>query len=381
MKYIYALILLFFCCSSSIVAQVLNTRDQEQLLEFYQSQRYDEATRLLQHVFGDNPEDLKATAMLAYASNMAGDFKVAEVQYLKLNQADGKNMAILFSLAGLYAKRGDEGKARGYYKQVLAVDSNNFRALKLMANGLNDPIEKMEYLVKANRIKPTDGDVAYDLATELSRQKQLTAAYQVLRRAWEADTGNYLLLKAKLPLCITIKKLEEAQEAGQMLLQNGDSSSFVINSMGKLAMEKKDFKQAISLFKVLEERAEATEASLYYTAICYQKLNDLKNARTYTTATIEASISPNVGSYYSLLGHLHEQAGLYKSAQTAYMKGLQFSANSNVYYSLGLLNDFKLKNKSTALRYYRKYLKSNPDQKLSAENIAYVKDRVKALTK
>ncbi len=63
------------------------------------------------------------------------------------------------------------------------------------------------------------------------------------------------------------------------------------------------------------------------------------------------------------------------------MKGLQFSANSNVYYSLGLLNDFKLKNKSTALRYYRKCLKSNPDQKLSAENIAYVKDRVKALTK
>lgn len=355
MKYIFALFFLF-SCSSSIVAQVLKTTEQEQLLEYYQSQRYDEATRLLKRVFGHNPDDLKATAMLAFASNMAGDFKVAEAQYLKLNQADSKNLAVLFNLAGLYAKRGNEEKARGNYRQVLSVDSNNFRALKLLANSLNDPIEKMEYLAKANQIRPTDGDVAYDLAGELSRQKQLTAAYQVLSQASKADTSNYMLLKAKLPLCITMKKLDEAQEAGEMLLLNGDSSSFVINSMGKLAMEKKDFKKAISLFKVLEGRIEATESSLYYTAICYEKLNDFKNARAYTTATIDASLSPNVGSYYTLLAYLHEQAGSYKSAQAAYLKALQFSTSSNTYYSLGLLNDFKLKDKLTALRYYRKYL-------------------------
>jgi tetratricopeptide (TPR) repeat protein len=380
MKYIFALFFLFGC-SSSIVAQVLKTTEQEQLLEYYQSQRYDEATRLLKRVFGDNPEDLKATAMLAYASNMAGDFKIAEAQYLKLNQADSKNLAVLFNLAGFYAKRGNEEKARGYYRQVLSVDSNNFRALKLLASSLNDPIEKMEYLAKANQIRPTDGDVAYDLAGELSRQKQLTAAYQVLSQAWKADTSNYMLLKAKLPLCITLKKLDEAQEAGEMLLLNGDSSSFVINSMGKLAMEKKDFKKAISLFKVLEGRIEATESSLYYTAICYEKLKDLKNARAYTTATIDASLSPNVGSYYTLLAYLHEQAGSYKSAQAAYLKALQFSTSSNTYYSLGLLNDFKLKDKLTALRYYRKYLKSNPDEKLAEENRSYVKGRVKALAK
>lgn len=380
MKYICTLFLLFFCSSLSI-AQVLKTTEQEQLLEYYQSQRYDEATKLLKQVFGANPEDLKATAMLAYASNMAGDLKVAEAQYLKLSQADAKNIAVLFSLAGIYAKRGNEERARGYYRQVLAVDSNNFRALKLLANSLDNPIEKVQYLTKANQIKPTDGDVAYELATELSKQKQLTVAYQILKHAWQADTSNYLLLKARLPLCITLKKLDEAQEAGEMLLLNGDSSSFVINSMGKLAMEKKDFKKAISLFKVLEGRVEATESSLYYTAICYEKFNDLKNARAYTNATIVASISPNVGGYYTLLAYIQERAGSYRSAQTAYLKSLQYGASSSVYYSLGLLNDFKLKNKSTALRYYNKYIKSNPDEKQSAENISYVKNRIKVLTR
>ena len=103
------------------------------------------------------------------------------------------------------------------------------------------------------------------------------------------------------------------------------------------------------------------------------KLNDLKNARAYTTATIEASLSPNIASYYTLLAYLHERASAYKSAQNAYLKALQLSVNSNTYYSLGILNDFRLKDKTTALRYYRKYLQSNPDKKLSLENISYVK--------
>jgi tetratricopeptide (TPR) repeat protein len=106
-----------------------------------------------------------------------------------------------------------------------------------------------------------------------------------------------------------------------------------------------------------------------------------QNARASTTATIDTSLSPNVGSYYTLLAYLHAQAGSYKSAQAAYLKALQFSTSSNTYYSLGLLNDFKLKDKLTALRYYRKYLKSNPDEKLAEENRSYVKGRVKALAK
>ena len=157
MKYVCTLFIVLVC-SSSMIAQVLKTTEQEQLLEFYQSQRYDEATRLLKRIFGEHPEDLKAIAMLAYASNMAGEFQIAEAQYFKFTHADAKNIAVLFNLAGLNAKRGDEGNASEYYRQVLAVDSNNFNALRLLGNSLNDPIQKLEHLAKANQFRPTDGD-------------------------------------------------------------------------------------------------------------------------------------------------------------------------------------------------------------------------------
>lgn len=368
--------------STSVKAQALKPADQEQLLEFYQSQRYPEAAKMLQEIFGQDPQDLKAISMLAYANNMAGSLKEAEQYYLKLYQFDAKSLAVLFSLAGINARRGNEEKTKAYYKEILTIDSNNYRALKLLAGTLSSGLngEKLKYLKSANRINPTDGDVAYDLAVELNLLKQSDKAYQVLEQAYQADTSNYLLLKAKLPIVLALKKLDEAALTGNKLLSSGDSSSFVLNCMAKLSFQNKAYRKAIDLFKILEQRNEQSESSLYYTAICYQKLNDLKNARAYTSATIEFSISPNVSSYYALLGYLEESSGAYKNANQTYQKGLQFENNGSLYYNLALLNDFKLNKQATALKYYKRYLESKPDEK-QLENISYAKERIMAMTK
>ena len=370
------------CFGHSLQAQSLKPAENEQLLEYYQSQRYPEAVKMLQAVFGQTPADPKAIAMLAYANNMAGFIKEAEQYYLKLNQLDNKNLSVLFSLAGINARRGNEEKTKVYYKEILKVDSNNYRALKLLASTINSGAngEKLKYLKAANRINATDADVAYDLAIELNAWKLSADAYQVLELAYLADTSNYLLLKAKLPVVLALKKLKEAEITGNKLMSSGDSSSFVLNCMAKLSLENKAYRKAIELFKILESRNEQSESSLYYTAVCYQKLKDFKNARIYTNATIDFSISPNISSYYSLLGFLEESAGNYKNASKAYLKGLQFENNGTLYYNLALLNDFKLNNQATALKFYRRYLQSKPDEK-QLENISYAKERIKAMTK
>lgn len=145
---------LMLILSSELLAQVLKTAEQEQLLEYYQAQRYDEASRLLKTAFGDDPSDPKEIQMLAYPSNMAGDLKLAEKQYIKLNKANPEDLGTLFSLAAIYAKRGNDDKAKMYYQQVLSIDSNNFRALKMIASSTNDPVEKRSKLVKANQVNP-----------------------------------------------------------------------------------------------------------------------------------------------------------------------------------------------------------------------------------
>lgn len=380
MKYL-GLIILFLAFSSVLKGQSISPADQAQLLDHYQSQRYAEAAKLLQSIYGNDPQDPKTIAMLAYANNMAGNLKQAEYYYLKLYEADVKNIPVLFSLAGINARRGNEDKTKAFYKAILSIDSLNFRALKLLASitssGIND--EKLTYLNTANRINPFDGDVAYELAIELNLMKKTTDAYRIIEQAYLADTSNYLLLKAKLPLSLSLKKLKETEIIGNKLLSSGDSSTFVLNTMAKLAMENKAYLEAISFFKVMERYNQQSESSLYYTAVCYQKLNDLIQAKTYTNAAIDFSISPNVSGYYNLLGYLEEASGANLKAQKAYLKALQFEHTGKIYYSLALLQDFKLKNPSMALKYYRQYLQSKPDEQ-QAENINYTKERIKALT-
>ncbi len=55
-------------------------------------------------------------------------------------------------------------------------------------------------------INAADDDVAYDLAVELNKQRQLNEAYQVLDYDYQADTSNYLLLKTKWPILYFAKK-------------------------------------------------------------------------------------------------------------------------------------------------------------------------------
>jgi Flp pilus assembly protein TadD len=124
----------------TIKAQTLKQAEQAQLLEYYQSQRYPEAAKMLQEIYGQEPQDVKAISMLAYANNMAGSLKEAEQFYLKLYQLDARNIAVLFSLAGINARRGNQEKTETYYKEIKKIDSNNFRALKLLASTLSSGV-------------------------------------------------------------------------------------------------------------------------------------------------------------------------------------------------------------------------------------------------
>jgi tetratricopeptide (TPR) repeat protein len=290
---------------------------------------------------------------------------------------------VLFNLASVNLRRGNDEKAKGYYLEILKTDSSNFNVYKQLANlypGQSDP-EKISYLEKANKLNPAEADVAYDLATGYNLLKQDKQAYQVLDPALKADTGNFILLKVKLPVCMALLKFPEAGLIGIKLMAGGDSTSSVITTMGKLSVLTKSFQKAIGYFKLLELWGQENETSLYYTALCYRELKNYKEAAAYTLKTIEFSTSPNMASYYTLLGTVYEEKLQYKPAITAYKKGLEYTSKGGIYYNMALLEDLKLNEPAKALTHYRLYLKSKPDPEKNKDAILYVKDRISKLAK
>lgn len=375
---------IIICCFTfTVSAQSELIPDKEKLLDLYQNQRFSEAAAYLQSIYSENTNDPKALAQLAYTNMMSGNLPAAEKGYLKLYSIQPASLPLLFNLASLQRRRGNDNKAIFYYKEIIKIDSLNFNVYKQLAALVQDPIspEKQCYLKKANLLHPTDADIAFDLANSYSLQKKNDSAYIVLQPALAVDTANLMLLKAKLPVSITLKKMDEAILTGEMLIANGDSSGYVLNNMGKAYFIQKQYAQSLKFFKTIENMQQQNESTLYYTALCYRELKNYDLAAEYLNKSIRESLSPYMSSYYKILGEVYEKTKQLKMANQSYQKSLNYENKGEVYYNLALLNDFKLKNKKAAVKYYQKFLNSKPDTEKYKEVLDYTKQRMITITK
>ena len=374
-------LILFFCCSFCLLANAQDiTIDNEKLLEYYQTQRYAEAAQYLQNIYPSDTEDVKALSQIAYCYMMAGKLPDAEKNYLKINDLQPHTLSVLFSLASINSRRGNGFAAKIYLSEIVKLDRNNFNAYKQLANFTDSVKLKIIYLQKANQLNPVEPDVAFDLATAYKNLKLFDPAYNVLKVAIAADTSNLSLLQAQLPIANELKKYKEVVTVGEKLMQN-EANANVIKDVGRAYFSLKNYQKCISLYKMLEAIGMQNESILYYLAISFRELKNYDMAAIYAKKTIEEGISTNTASYYRLLGGIYENNNQTTSAATAYKKGLTFSANSSIYYQLGLLYDLKLKQKQNAISYYKQYLKSKPNAELEKEQIDYTKARLDELTK
>ncbi len=364
-----------------VYAQNAVNYDKEKLLEYYQSQRYADAAQYLQTLYPEDTKDIKALNQIAYCYMMARKLPEAEKNYLKIIEQQPNSLPVLFNLANINLRRGQSLKAGTYYEQIIKLDSTNFDAYKQLAGFYTNDIDsqKIVYLTKANRINPTEADVALDLATAYKKLKKYEPAYQLLTIAITADTGNLLLQQARLPIAIQLKKYKEVIITGEKLLTGGVEGG-VIKDVGMAYFYLKNYEKAIDYFKMLEVISAQNESSLYYTSLSYRNLNNYRLATEYAKKTIEEGISLNTTSYYLLLGGIYEINNQFLSAASAYKRGLTFKENGNIYYRLGILNEFRFKQTKSALTYYKLYLKSKPDIAVEKEQIDYSKDRITALT-
>jgi tetratricopeptide (TPR) repeat protein len=383
MKHLIYFIFAFLTPFISAVAQQTTGVDQEKLIEFYQSQRYMEAAAYLQTIYGTATEDPKQLSQIAYTNLMAGNLSAAEKTYQKLYAQQPNSMSVLFSLASISVRRGDDVQAIAFYRKVLEIDSMNFNVYKQMAALIDNPVspEKIGYLKKANNLNPLHPDVAFDLATAYNTLKKNDSAYHVLDTALTADTTNLSLLKAKMPVCIGLLKFDETVKTGMKLLTYGDSSSYVLNNMGRVYFLKKEYQKAIEMYLAIQRLQQPTESTFYYTSLCYRELKNFKKAEDYIKLSISEGISKFMATYYQILGEINEKEGLVKNANAAYHKSLDYENTGGVYYNLGLINDFKMDNKKAAVNYYKLYLASKPDPESRKEVIEYVKMRIADLKK
>ncbi len=377
------LIVLFLSIICLQVQSQIKEADNMYLLDLFQSQRYIEASDYLKKVYAEPITDKKILSRFGYSLRMAGKLSEAETYYGRILEQDTTEVSALFSLAGINQAKGNYKKAGDYYKLILTIDSNNFSVYRQ----LSDMIENSEgllfaapYLAKANYLNPKDGDIAYSYSKVLKAAKQYQTAEAVLDTAIAADTTNLLLLRGKAALADAQDKWPLVVEICNKLISQGDESTLVLQMLGEAYYSVKKYAMAIEILTGLEQNQKQSESSLYFIAMSYKALENYPKAIEYFNKTLTESISPNASEYYALIGDSNQKRNQMKSALASYQKSLFFENKPMTIYSMATIYDQKLNDKSTALRYYKRYLETNPP-KGHESYVEYSKYRIAQLGK
>ncbi|RFZ84697.1 hypothetical protein DYU05_03555 [Mucilaginibacter terrenus] len=367
--------LLLTCLSLAVSAQT--KVDDGRLLDYYQTQRFAEASAYLKSVYTEPVTDKKALSQLAYTSNMAGNLPDAERYYQRIYDADSSNTGVLLSLAGINLRRGNNTKAENYYLQLIKRDSSNFLVYKQLARikqEKGDIAGNIGYLQKANKLNPTEPDVASDLAEMYINLKMTPAAEKVLNVATAADPENIVLLESLMKLTYAQKKWQETVDACLKLIKAGSESSMIKTKLAVSYYNLKNYTCGVETLAEIPGIGQ-NEFTYYYSAMCFKALKDNKQAIVFLNKAITDGISPSIASYYGEIADSNEKLIRYKKAIAAYQKALQFDENPMLYYSLANLYETYLKDKPSAVRYYKKYLATKPPL-VQKDYIAYATSQV-----
>ncbi len=366
MKFICLSFLLFL---SAILCDAQHSADNTRLIEYYQSQRYADALNYLKGVYQEPVTDVRALSQLAYSALMSGSSNDADLYYQRIFNQDSTNKAALYNLASINLRRGNMMKASHYFKQMVAADTTNFAAYKQLARLSllqNDVPDYIINLQRANKLNAADPDVASDLSDMYVTLKQLPAAEKVLNAAITVDSSDAILLESLIKLTYAQKKWKETLKACNQMVQLGDHSGKVLTKMGEAYYQLKNYSCGVETLAGIDDNQQ-TETSYYFAAMCYKKLNDKPAAINYLQKAISEGISSSVTTYYGELGNIYDSGKQYNKALAAYQRGLTFNAEPLMYYSLAGLYD-EMKDKTNAVKYYKKYLAAKP----AADQVAYV---------
>ena len=376
-KKLFVIILSYLLGINHAFSQTVNDAT---LLDYYQGQRYIEAVTYLKGIYQEPIKDATALRNLAYASQMASKLADAENYYQRLYDLDSTKLNVLTSLAGINLRRGNLDKAARYYNKLIAVDSNNFivtRQLADIAYRKSDTSSYVKYLSKANYLNAEDPDVASDLSNWYVNTKRNPLAEKVLNKAIAADPENIVLMQSLIKLLSAQEKWQETIKTGTQLMQKGDGSYQTLIKLGQAYYRLKNYVCCLETLAGMDQMQQ-NETSYYYMALSYKALKRYDKAIANFEMAINDGISPAIPSYYGEMAGSFQETKRFKKAVQNYERGLTFDERPLLLYSLATLYDTDLKDKSKAVKYYKKYLHTNPPA-LQRAYVDYTKSRITAL--
>ena len=368
-RIVYILFVIFTVTSSTAQSKVTDAESA------FLNGEYLEATSVAEKCFLLDSTNIGCINIIANSSYKLGDQAKAKKYYHKLESLDSNNVNIYIQLASIYEQQQQIPKAIKYYTIVNKLEPENpiyFRKNAKLYKSVKDKNEAFRLYAKANKLNPRDLLTLKGLAELCVANNQMEMADSLLQKGLDIDSENigmnYILARSKYKQ----KQYDSVTLILEGLRSQIDLDSYHNKLLGYSYLQIDSVDLAIQKLRLALVDDEQSENLHYYLATAYEKKGEMSGALEHYEMAVEFGRSPDLDLYHRNSARLANNEKDYKKAIAHYKDAYKYGEDPVVLYYLATISDIYYKDKSIAIHYYKKYMKSGHSHK---EYQAYARNR------
>lgn len=316
--------------------------------------------------YSKDSTDLKCLNIIADASNKLGDQAKAKKYYHKLEKLDSSNVSIYVQLASIYEQQLRTPRAIKYYtilNKLLPDNPIYFRKNAKLYRSAGDIQEAFRLYAAANKLNPRDVLTIKGMAELCIGNNQMEMADSLIREGLQIDAENismsYILAKSKYKQ----KQYDSVTLVLEGLRGQIDLNSYYNKLLGYSYLQIDSVDLAIQKLQLALVDDEESEKLHYYLATAFEKKNEMEGALVHFEKAVEFGKSHDLDIYHRNAARLANKEKQYKKAIAHYKDAYKYGNDPVVLYYLAAICDTYYKDKSIAVSYYQKYIKSKHPHK------------------
>lgn len=285
------------------------------------------------------------------------------------------------ALAEVYRRSRQWAEARTQYAELVRRDSSNGKWWARLAKAeveLGEIGAAVSHFARAHALLPQSADIALTLSRFYRATMQADAARRVVDTTLTHRPADPRLWRRRADLAFEHDNFDRARRAYERAITHGDSSATPYRRIGMIDVEKQAYGRAVSALRSSFRKDSTSTRTTLYLGISYLRLDSLDRADTYLRRTIDEEAQGPITEALIQRGTLHRRRGNVAPAVHSYKQALQLRPDrTGVYVQLANLYDEYYREKATAARYYRRFLRiSDSTQKRLR---SYAQDRLRTL--
>lgn len=312
----------------------------------------------------------------------SGDQANAKLYYHKITKKDSSDAQAYINLASIYEQQLQLPKAIKYYtivNKLLPDEALYYRKNAALYHSYNDLRMAYQLYARANKLNPKDVLSLKGLAEIAMSNDNMALSDSLIRAALQLDTMhiaiNYLQAKSKYKQ----QHFDSVTFVYHRISGQVDLNSYHNKMLGYAYLQIDSVDLAISKLQLALTDDPESEKLHYYLATAYEKQDNIQGALDHYERAVKHAISPDLDLYHRHVGRIANGEKLYQKAISAYQDAYKYGDDPVILYYLAACTDHYYKDKSIAINYYSKYLKSDHNhaayKDYAAKRMRYLKEQ------